>query len=49
KTLSYMQKIWHKILTDKARLYRTRRSSSSLMGYAICEYRRIVRTRKAKE
>ncbi|CAG8678191.1 3145_t:CDS:2 [Ambispora leptoticha] len=38
-----------KFLIDKARLYRTRRTSSYAMGCSICEHGRLTRTRRAKE
>ncbi|CAI2188979.1 18166_t:CDS:10, partial [Funneliformis geosporum] len=49
ETLHRIRKIRHEILIDKARLYRTRRSSSCPMSYSICEHGRITRTRRAKE
>ncbi|CAG8465387.1 22917_t:CDS:10 [Gigaspora rosea] len=49
ETLHHIRKTRNKILTEKAKLYRTRRTSTYAMDYSICEHGRITRTRKAKE
>ncbi|RHZ76201.1 hypothetical protein Glove_202g18 [Diversispora epigaea] len=49
ETLHRIRKIRDEILTEKAKLYRTRRISTHAMDYSICEHGRIARKRKAKE
>ncbi|CAG8813491.1 14169_t:CDS:2, partial [Dentiscutata erythropus] len=49
ETLHRIRKIRNEILTEKAKLYRFRRTSTCAMDYSICEHGRITRTRKAKE